>query len=286
MRAILGNMVWPALYVSEELDKFWYLVFGTIFIELILIKVLLKFSWIKSALSSLIGNIISGFAGTFLMVWAMILWHAIADSFLPNATFDIVNWISTFILMCLGSVFIETLAIGWLYKEPKKRLFLPMLTGNLLTYVFIAFSMITSTGRHPDEVASEKILYKPTQTHFSLNDGSNTIELDTAFIRVSYDKDEQVINETESLGYGLWIKYSLMQSDSFDFHLKLIDDEWAGGTTSTGKYFPIDSVQNEFVVLFEQRLMDSLAGYRKLQPTDTFKLIKLGTIRETTTNSR
>jgi hypothetical protein len=39
MRTILANMAWPALYVSTEIGKFWYLVFATILIEAIVIKV-------------------------------------------------------------------------------------------------------------------------------------------------------------------------------------------------------------------------------------------------------
>lgn len=38
-------MVWPALYVSETFWKFWFLVIGTIVIELFVIKYFLKFSW-------------------------------------------------------------------------------------------------------------------------------------------------------------------------------------------------------------------------------------------------
>ena len=48
-----------------------------------------------------------------------------------------------------------------------------------------------------------------------------------------------------------------MQSDSFDFHFRLVDDRWRGGTTDTGKSFPVDSVKNKFILIFEQRLMDS-----------------------------
>jgi hypothetical protein len=134
MRTILANMAWPALYVSTEIGKFWYLVFATILIEAIVIKVFLKFSWTKSFIASTIGNIISGLIGTFIMMFAMVLWHALVDKLVPNATFDIINWVATFILMCAGSVAIETLAIKLIYKEHFKRLFLPMLTGNLLTY--------------------------------------------------------------------------------------------------------------------------------------------------------
>jgi len=91
---------------------------------------------------SLIGNLVSGFIGTFVMVFAMILWHFVVDSFLPHGTFDIVNWIATFVLMFCGSVLIETLAIKLIYKEKIKRLFLPMMIGNLFSYIFILVAML------------------------------------------------------------------------------------------------------------------------------------------------
>jgi|SRR5579871_4513653 len=136
----LLDMVWPALYVSATFWKFWFLVIGTIVIELFVIKYFLKFSWKKSFFISLIGNCVSGFIGTFLMTFAMIFWHLIADRLL-NGTFNNTNWVATYILMCLGSVFLETLAIKLIYKIPIKKLFLPMLTGNLLSYIFIAYFM-------------------------------------------------------------------------------------------------------------------------------------------------
>lgn len=274
------NMVWPALYVSAELGKFWYLVFATILIELVVIKVFLKFSWTKSFIASMVGNTVSGLVGIFLMMFPMILWHALVDGLVPNATFDIINWVATFILMCFGSVAVEALTIKFLYKESFKRLFLPISTGNLLTYVFIAYSMANPSKGLEGEVSADKVLYIPNKTHFTLLDSSNTVDLDTASIRISYDSDGKIINEKKHRGYHLWVKYKLMQSDSFDFHLRLIDDGWWGGTTSKGKDFPVDSIKDEFILLFEQRLMDSTAGYRRLQPTDTIKLIKLKTIRD------
>ena len=38
----LLNVIWPAIYVSEEVQKFWYLIFLTIIIETITIYVFLK----------------------------------------------------------------------------------------------------------------------------------------------------------------------------------------------------------------------------------------------------
>jgi hypothetical protein len=110
MKIVLLDMVWPALYVSATFWKFWFLVIGTIVIELFVIKYYLKFSWKKSFLASLIGNCVSGFIGTIVMTWAMLFWHLVVDNFV-SGTFNIVNWIATYVLMCLGSVFLETVTI-------------------------------------------------------------------------------------------------------------------------------------------------------------------------------
>jgi hypothetical protein len=139
--ALFSNMAWPALYVSSELGKFWYLVFVTISVEAFAIKTLIRFTWTKSIVVSIVGNLFSGIVGTFIMIFAMVFWHALFDKLVPQATFDIINWVATYVLMCLGSVAIEVVAVKFIYKEPFKRLFLPLLIGNLLTYLFIASLM-------------------------------------------------------------------------------------------------------------------------------------------------
>jgi hypothetical protein len=141
IKVVLLDMVWPALYVSETILKFWFLVIGTIVIELFVIKYFLKISWKQSIFVSIIGNLVSAIAGTILMTIAMLFWHIIVDNFV-NGTFNTINWFATYVLMCFGSVFLETLTIKIIYDQPFRRLFLPMLTGNLLSYSFIAYFMV------------------------------------------------------------------------------------------------------------------------------------------------
>ena len=136
-------MVWPAIYVYDEVWRFWFLVFATIIIETLTIMVILKYPIRKSFFVSLIGNFVSGLIGTFVMMYAMLFWHFVAVRFVPHATFDKINWVATYILMCFGSVFIETLAIKLIFKDTINRLYFPLLLGNLLTYAFIAFTRAT-----------------------------------------------------------------------------------------------------------------------------------------------
>ena len=72
----------------------------------------------------------------------MIAWHVVADRIMPNGTFDIINWYVTYILMCLGSVFIEVSLIRTFFNKPIKVLFLPMLTGNALTYILLGILVL------------------------------------------------------------------------------------------------------------------------------------------------
>lgn len=274
MKIVLLDMVWPALYVSATFWKFWYLVIGTIVIETFVIKYFLKFSWTKSFMVSLIGNSVSGFIGTIVMMFAMILWHAVADNFVPHATFDTINWVATYILMCLGSVFLETLTIKLIYKEKIKRLFLPMLTGNFLSYLFIAFVMVTATDKDPDEFKAEDLKYLPTKQKFVLLDNS-TLQIDTSTIRISFDKDNRRLNETKSFGYNLIIPFKKQFEGSFQFELKILGEENNGGINEESKAFHLTELKDIYTILLEQKNPDTSFGWTKPIITDTLLFKRL-----------
>lgn len=137
MVSSLLNMVWPAIYVSAKLSQFWWLVFLTIIIEALMLRFALHFKWWRAGLASLTGNLFSGFVGTVIMLYGMIFWHAIADPLFNIGTFAFFNWVMTYVLMCVGSVLLETWLIKWLFREKFWRLFWPMLTGNVFSYLII-----------------------------------------------------------------------------------------------------------------------------------------------------
>ena len=132
------NVIWPAVYISQTISDFWFIIFGTISIELITIRYFLKTSWLKSFFISIVGNIVSGIIGTILMTYSMLLWHLVADTLFFKATFNPINWIMTFVLMCFGSVLLEAFAVKLILKRNIKKIFIPLLIGNLLSYIFIA----------------------------------------------------------------------------------------------------------------------------------------------------
>lgn len=267
-------MVWPAIYVSETFWQFWFLIIGTIVIEIFVIKYFLKFSWTKSFISAVVGNFVSGIVGTFVMMWAMLFWHLIADNFVPHGTFDFINWIATYLLMCLGSVFLETLTIKIIYKEKVKRLFLPLLTGNLLSYAFIAFVMITKTDKDPDEAKTEVIKYLPNKQQFILLDSSK-MQIDTCNINVSYDKDGKRLNDTKSKGYNLYIPFTKQRAGDFQFELRIVGEKYAGGITESAKSFHFAELEDEYKIVLEQKNPDTAYGWTKPIVTDTLVFRKV-----------
>jgi len=267
MRGILLDMVWPAIYVSQTLWKFWFLVVGTIIIETFVIKYFLKFNWKKSIIASLIGNCVSGFVGTFIMAWAMLFWHLVVDNFV-HGTFGIINWIATYILMCLGSVFLETLTIKLIYKEKIKRLFLPMLTGNFLSYAFIAYAMFSATSIDPDEKREETLKFLPNKQQFLLLDNSK-MHIDTATIRVSFGRDNRRLNDIKSLGYDLNIPFTKQNRNSFQFDFRILGEQSSGGIDDSFKELHLINLKDEYKILLEQKNPDTDLGWTKPIITDT-----------------
>lgn len=273
MNFILLDMVWPALYVSETFWRFWFLVIGTIVIELFVIKYFLKFSWTKSFVVSIIGNLVSGIVGTFVMVWTMLFWHLLADRIFQG-TFNIANWVATYILMCLGSVFIETLTIKIIYKEKIRRLFLPMLTGNFLSYVFIAFVMHTKTDKDQDEVRTEVIKYLPNKQEFILLDSSK-MRIDTCTIQISYDKNGNRLNESKATGYSFYIPFNQEPDSNFQFEFKVVGEELNSGINKNSKNIHFKELNDEYKIILEQKNPDTAFGWIKPITTDSLIFSRL-----------
>lgn len=267
MKSVLLDMVWPALYVSETFWRFWFLVIGTIIIEFFVVKYFLKFSWTKSFIVSLIGNLVSGLVGTFVMVWVMVFWHLLAD-IIFQGTFNIANWIATYILMCLGSVFLEIFTIKIIYKEKIRRLFLPMLTGNFLSYAFIAFVMLTKTNKAPDEVRAEIVKYLPNKQQFILLDSSH-LKIDTCTIKVSYDKDGKRLNDLKAKGYNLYIPFNQKPDSNFQFDLQIVGENYNGGIYKNSKNFYIKELKDGYKIILMQKNPDTAFGWTKPITTDS-----------------
>lgn len=267
----LLNVIWPAIYVNETFWKFWYLIIATIIIELFVLKHFLSLSWTKSFFASLIGNIISGIVGTFVMKYGMLGWHLIADIFLLG-TFSLVNWIMTYIIMCLGSVLIETKTVSLIYNIGIKRLFIPMLTGNLLSYIFIAFAFTTS-AKEDEIVKKERILFISDKKEFTLLDGG-ILSVDTAFIEIWYNKANER-KDNANPKFRLQLPFNKKAPEIYNASFRLLDEGSSVGIFENRQQLFVDSIKDEFILVLEQKNLDSNLGWRVPIETDTFKLKRI-----------
>ena len=183
--------------------------------------------------------------------------------------FDIINWVATYILMCLGSVLIVTITIKLIFKDTIKRLFLPLLIGNLLTYGFIAYTMATKTDKDPQEVRTEQVLYSPTPNNFILLD-STRLSIFTAKTEISYDNDDKILNT----GFPLEILFEKEKPENFQFELRLLGDKYAGGIEEGRKIIRMDELKDTVRVVLEQKNPDSNKGWTEPIITDTINFFK------------
>ncbi len=276
MNIKLLDMVWPALYVSETFWRFWYLVIGTIIIELFVIKYFLRFSWKKSFYVSLIGNCVSGVAGTFLMTIGMIFWHAIVDNFV-HGTFNKFNWVATYVLMCFGSVWLETYTIKIIFKEPIKKLFLPMLTGNLLSYLFIVWIMISPAAQDRWETESEKMKYSASKQQIVLLDHSE-LKIDSTIMSVWYTRSKKNGNEALTADYFMTIHYNRPVNNTergYPFELTILDSSSIGWQNSDSCVFHFSKLQKEYKILLNQRNPDTAVSWLRPIITDTLRFKRI-----------
>ena len=261
-------MVWPAIYISEELWRFWFLVIATIVIETFTIKAMLNYDYKKSFFASVIGNLVSGFIGTFLMMWVMLAWHLVADNFMPHATFDKLNWVATYVLMCLGSVFIETLTIKLIFKDTIRRLFVPLLIGNMLTYSFIAYTM-TQKKESEKENWTENVMYSPTPNTFKLLDSTKLI-IFTAKTEINHDKNDSILNSQ----YNIEILFEKEKPEKFQFDLGILGEKYNGGLEDGRKLLHIDKLTDTIKVVLEQKNPNPDKGWTEPITTDTINFIR------------
>jgi hypothetical protein len=136
---IYADIVWPALFVGGAIFSAWSLSVVSIAIEGLMFHFFITdITYGEAFLMSCIGNAASVIIGTILMVITMALaWHSFFDQFL-GGTFHIVNWVATYILMYLGSCFIELITLRIIFRYTIKQLLIPSLVGNFLTYILAA----------------------------------------------------------------------------------------------------------------------------------------------------
>ena len=201
----------------------------------------------------------------------MVAWHAVADPFLQGS-FSYFNWIMTFFLMCIGSVLIETKSVSLIYKVNIKNLFIPMLSGNLLTYIFIAFAMKAS-AKETEIVKKERIIFLSDKSQFKLLD--NTIlTIDTAFIEIWYDEKEERVDNAKPQ-YRLQVPIMKEKPEEYTASFRLINEKSSEGIYNNIQQIFVQRIENEYQLVLEKKNPDPNIGWKEPIKTDTIILKRI-----------
>jgi hypothetical protein len=140
-----ANAVWPALYVVDSHFRFWYVAIIGLFLEAGVLRFGLIPDIKKALFVSFMGNILSGTAGIYILVFGMVGWHLVVDIFVPGS-FALFNKMATIGLMLIGSVLLETLAVRGIWKYPIWKTLPLLILGNMLSYGVIVADLFVSGG--------------------------------------------------------------------------------------------------------------------------------------------
>jgi hypothetical protein len=140
-----ANVVWPALYVVDSHFRFWYGALIGLFLEAGVLRFGLIPDIKKALFVSFIGNILSGTAGIYILVFGMVGWHLVVDIFVPGS-FALFNKMATIGLMLIGSVLLEKLAVRGIWKYPIWKTRPLLILGNMLSYGVIVADLFVFGG--------------------------------------------------------------------------------------------------------------------------------------------
>lgn len=262
-------MIWPAIYVVEELYNFWYIVFFTIVIEMFLLKWILNVKYSKALLMSVLGNLISGVVGTYIMMWSMLFWHILVGQIF-GSIFNAFNWVMTFVLLFTGSVFLEVAFIVYWFEYKVKPVLKSMLLGNALSYLMIAILMLSAHKKSDGKtVSGEVISFHPSKSHFVLLD-SSWMKIQSSELEISKFNMDKTVNTT----YAFKIKFDTENPDKFRFQFRLVGNKYAGGMSEREKVFLVAKYTDTIKVLLEQKNPDSSIGWTMPVITDTIVFVR------------
>jgi hypothetical protein len=138
-----ANIVWPAVYVTKSLTMFWVVVVASVLVETAVFLWWMRVSLKRALLVTIVCNAVSFVIGTPLAMFGMIGWHLAVDPLL-GGTFNPVNWTATFLLMACISALLELMAASLIFSYRWKHVFVPLLLGNVLSYLFICWYLLTN----------------------------------------------------------------------------------------------------------------------------------------------
>ena len=137
-----ADMVWPSLYVAQGMRS-WVVILAGLVIEFLVVKLFTKQSWLKSLLISVVINGISTLVGIALIPVSGILGEFIMmpiDLIFDFYTFHASHWIMAYIMAVICNVFVEGLAIKFIFKMEFTKNYRWLCIANILSVAICILS--------------------------------------------------------------------------------------------------------------------------------------------------
>jgi len=145
---IIGNVIWPAVYLSQRYYTWWAIALGLL-IEIFVLYWLTRKSLPKCLWVAFTANAISAAIGYFVFIWIGLAWEFIIEytiyQIIPVGTFNPFGWFATTLLAAFLSSTIELAVIKYLFKIPiSKRFYWIFFTANLITAGIAVITLFTN----------------------------------------------------------------------------------------------------------------------------------------------
>lgn len=128
-----ANLIWPSLIIVYTYYV-WYVILLGLIIEFFATKYFLKASWRKSAIMTVVFNLISGLLGLVLIPISGIIVEILMLPISPS-TFHLSHWIISYIVAVFINAAIETGVLNKIYKYPFKKNFWWVFAANMLSVI-------------------------------------------------------------------------------------------------------------------------------------------------------
>ena len=148
---LVGNVVWPALFLEHRLLAWWIIGIGLV-VELFFVRFLTSWTWLRSLGADAAMNAASALLGVFLVPLAGLGWELFpAPLFEAHArlgTFNPVTWCATFAIAVIINAILETCVLRFGFKQRNwKKLLLGLCVANSLTVGIAFYSVLHDPPR-------------------------------------------------------------------------------------------------------------------------------------------
>jgi len=135
--AILANVVWPSLFLTQRLSAWWIIGAGLV-IEWAFVRRLTQTSILRSAIMTVVMNIVSTTVGILGIPLSGLLWELIASITIQPifnwGTFNPVTWLISCVLAASLNTVLEVATLRLLFKISwTKKLFWWLAVANFIT---------------------------------------------------------------------------------------------------------------------------------------------------------